>query len=265
MNFPWFQDTKKAGKLTLLLFLTGLILATVSCVTNKQAVYVQPGKENKVDFNAIQKKPRTIQPGDELYINISSDDLTTNIFRTQFSNSYLSRDVITLISFDVNEEGYIRLGTIGNIYLKGLTLDEASKVVEKTLNGIISNPMVSIKFVNKTITVLGAVERPGKYEYYDHRINIFQALGFAGDISQYGNRKKVMLVREKNNVITRNYIDLTNENLLGSSGYYIKSGDVIYVEPLKRRHWDMDTFPFTLVLSAASTVILVLSYLHLYK
>ena len=73
-----------------------------------------------------------------------------------------------------------------------------------------------------------------------------------------------MILREENNVITRRYVDLTNENFLGSKNFYIKPNDVIYVEPLKRRHLGLNTFPFSLVLSAASTVILVLSYLHLY-
>ncbi len=130
---------------------------------------------------------------------------------------------------------------------------------------MISNPSVNIKFVNKTVTVLGYVNNPGRYEFYDQRINIFQALGYARDVAEYGNREKVMLIREENNVITRNYIDLTDENLLASYYYYVKTNDVIYVEPLKRRHWGIDTFPFTLILTSISTFVLVMSYINLYS
>jgi len=263
MNILLHFSKKKALRLPSLLFLPGILFFSVSCVTNKQAVYVQPGKENKVDFNTIQKKPRTIQPGDELYIRIKSEDEESNIFK-QSVEDYVVREDITLVSYLVNEDGYIRLPPIGNLRLAGLTLNEAANVTEKSLVGMIATPSVTIKFVNKTVTVLGEVTNPGRYLFHDQRINIFQALGYAGDISTYGNRKKVMILREENNVITRRYVDLTNENFLGSKNFYIKPNDVIYVEPLKRRHLGLNTFPFSLVLSAASTVILVLSYLHLY-
>ncbi|MCD6201352.1 MAG: polysaccharide biosynthesis/export family protein [Bacteroidales bacterium] len=264
MSFlPYHEKNKKAGPFSLLLILSGIFIFSVSCVTNKQAVYVQPGKDQKVDFEAIKKKPRTIQPGDELYIRIKSTDEESNIFNQQIDD-YVARTDITLISYLVNEDGYVRLPPIGNLLLSGLTLDEGANVIEKALIGMIATPSVTIKFVNKTVTVLGEVEHPGRYEFYDQRINLFQALGYAGDISTYGNRKNIMILREENNKIIREYVDLTNENVLGSKNYYIKPNDVIYVEPLKRRYWDMDTFPFTLILSATSTIILILSYIHLY-
>lgn len=247
----------------LLISLTILVTA-VSCVTNRQAVYVQPGKDLKNNFDVIPKTPRTIQPDDELYIRINSEDIGSNIFRLS-ENSYVSMSDITLVTYLVNEKGYIRLPPLGNLYLKGLTLDEASSVIEKALIGMIATPSVTIKFVNKTVTVLGEVRVPGRYTFYDQRITIFQALGYAGDITTYGNRKKVMLVREKDNKVTRVYLDLTNEDLFNSAYYYVNPDDVIYVEPLKRRHWGIETFPFTLILSATSTIILILSYLHLYN
>ena len=227
-------------------------------------VYVQEEKDKQEKFEAIAKQDRVIEAGDELYIRISSDDEQTNIFRQRIDYD-IARADITLVSYLVNEEGFIRLPPIGDIQLKGLKLDEASKVIEMALVGMISNPSVSTKFVNKTVTVLGYVNNPGRYEFYDQRINIFQALGYARDIAEYGNREKVMLIREENNVITRNYIDLTDENLLTSYYYYVKPNDVIYVEPLKRRHWGIDTFPFTLILTSISTFVLVMSYINLYS
>jgi len=227
-------------------------------------VYVQQENEKQEKFEAIAKQDRVIKAGDELYIRISSDDEQTNIFE-QRTDYDIARADITLVSYLVNEEGFIRLPPLGDIQLKGLKLDEASNVIEMALVGLISNPSVSIKFVNKTVTVLGEVRYPGRHEFYDQRINIFQALGYAGDIAEYGNRKKVMLIREENNIITRNYIDLTDENLLTSYYYYVKPNDVIYVEPLKRRHWGIDTFPFTLILTSISTFVLVMSYINLYS
>ncbi len=254
----------KVEKLFTLILLSGFLFSSISCVTNKQMVYVQQEKEEKEIFEAIEKQDRIIQTGDELYIRISSEDEQTNIFR-QGPDDYIARTDITLISYLVNEEGFIRLPPLGDIQLKELKLDEASKVIEMALVGIISDPAVTIKFVNKTVTILGEVENPGRHEFYDQRINIFQALGYAGDIAEYGNRKKVMLIREENDVITRSYIDLTDEDLLTSYYYYIKPNDVIYVEPLKRRHWGIETFPFALILTSVSTFVLVMSYINLYS
>ncbi|MEA1896808.1 MAG: polysaccharide biosynthesis/export family protein [Bacteroidota bacterium] len=258
------QNKLKFEKLFILIFLAGLLLSSISCVTNKQMVYVQEEKEERGKFETIEKQDRLIQTDDELYIRISSEDEQTNIFE-QRTDYDIARADITLVSYLVNEEGFIRLPPIGDIQLMGLKLDEASNVIEMALVGLISSPAVSIKLVNKTVTVLGEVREPGRYEFYDQRINIFQALGYAGDIAEYGNRKKIMLIREEKNTITRHYIDLTDEDLLASYYYYVKPNDVIYVEPLRRRFWGINNFPFSLILASVSTFVLVMSYINLYS
>jgi len=260
----FFNDFLQADSKNIKFFIiTSLFLTLGSCVTNKQAVYVQPRKDMKSEFKAAQKKTRTIQPGDDLYITINSEDQESNIFNSQ-QNTVVQSD-ISLISYHVNEKGFIRIPPLGNLLLMDLSLVEAANVIEKALIGIIATPSVTVNFINKTITVLGAVNHPGRFEFSDQQINIFQALGYAGDISTYGNRKKVMLIREQNGIILRKYIDLTNEDLLSSSEYYLKPNDIVYVKSLKRRHLGMDPFPFGLVLSIISTTILILSYLNIYR
>jgi len=261
----YFRNQQKGtlGKLWSLMFLVGMFFFSVSCVTNRKIVYVQPGKDKKVEFETVIKKARTIEPGDELYIQVSTEDQEPNIFT---GNRYgMMMNDITLISYLVSETGFIRFPIIGNIKMEGLTVDEGASVIEKALIGILSTPSVSVRFVNKNVTVLGAVNNPGRYTFTDQSINILQALGYAGDISYYGNRKKVMVLREENNVITRNYIDLTDESLLSSYYYTLKPNDVVYVEPFKRRKWGMQTFPINLIFSVISTTVLILSYMHIYK
>ena len=251
---------------TLLLLITLPILFglfSTSCVSNKQAVYVQPGEVTKPDFEAYATIERIIKPGDELFIRVKSDDEETNIFSTR-NDEYFARTDVNLISYTVNEQGFIRFPVIGNIKLIGLTLDIAANAIERTLVGILSNPSVYVKFINKNVTVLGEVLRPGRYEFVDEQINIFQALGYAGDVSYYGNRKKIMLVREQDDLISKHYIDLTDESLIESYYFYIMPNDVIYVEPLKRRAWGFQNFPFGLLLSVLSTTVIVLTYMQLY-
>ncbi len=256
------NKNKKAGKYPLLLLLTGIVLFSVSCVTNRQAVYVQPGKDQKIDFEAYINAPRTIKSGDELYIRVNSEREETNIF-SQWGNIPMVQQDITLATYHVNQDGSVRFPIVGTINLKGLTLAEASSVIEKTLIGIVNNPIVTVKFVNKTVTVLGEVNAPGRYDYPDQEINIFQALGYAGDIAYYGNRKKVMIIRKENNVIKRNYIDLTDENLLESNFYTLRPNDIIYVEPLKRRLWGFQAFPWGIAMGLVSTTLVILSFIQL--
>ncbi len=250
---------------SLILVIFILILAN-SCVSIKQTAYVQPnkGETSRPDYQPYLKSVRTIKPGDELYIRVKSDDdVNTNVIINRDDN-YLASTDLTLLTYTVNENGFIRYPNIGDVKLENMTLEEAGKLIEKKLVGFLSYPTVTVKFTLKNVTVLGEVNDPGRYYFDEQEINIFQALGYAGDIAYYGNRNKVMVMREENNIITKNYLDLTSESLIESYYFYIKPNDVIYVEPLKKRNWGMQEFPFGVVLSALSTLVIVLTYLQLY-
>lgn len=240
------------------------LLVFFSCVPQKDLIYVQSPaeKERKPEVFYIESAVKyLIQPGDELYIRISTFDEASNIFSTT-GRDYISQVDVTLISYSVNEEGYVRLPYAGNVRLLNLTLDEASDVVEDALKGFINQPSVSIKFVNKKVTILGEVGEPGIYNFYDKSINIFQALGHASDISEFGNRKKVLVIREENNVVTKTYVDLTSEKIFTSAYYIVKPNDIIYVEPLRRKKWGMNVFRFDLLFSVVSSTLLILNFLR---
>lgn len=241
------------------------MLTLTSCVTNRRTVYTQKrdtSAEDPTFFSASVRDNWLIKPGDELYLRVSSFDEATNFF-SQTRDDIIGRTEVTLISYTVNEDGYVRLPYIGDINVVNLTLDEAADRIKEALEGYLNEPSVILKFVNKHITVLGEVTRPGRYSFADVNLSIFQALGLAGDITYYGNRNKVMLIREENQVITRNYIDLTDESLFSSYYYFVKPNDVIYVEPLKRRRWGFQDFPFELILSSITTFLLILNYITL--
>lgn len=154
----------------------------------------------------------------------------------------------------------MKLPIVGQTKVEGLTVDEASEKIRKELGDYLNTPSVKITFVNKSITVLGSVNRPGRYFYAAEYLSIFQALGLAGDISEYGNRKEVVIVRDSNHQVIRKKLNLTDIALLGEADLYVQPDDVIYVEPLKRRHWGFAAFPWAVVLSSITTVILVANY-----
>jgi polysaccharide export outer membrane protein len=108
--------------------------------------------------------------------------------------------------------------------------------------------------------MLGEVKSPGKYPIYNNRINIFEALAMANDLTAFANRSRVQIIRTegtKTNVVV---FDLLNKDILSSPYYYLQPNDIIYVEPLKEKTWRYETFPYALALSTISLVLVVLTF-----
>jgi len=258
-----FVRTSKTGILVLTLTLS------LSCVSNRKLNYVQESdamsvqQQNNMYF-IDEPLDNTIKEGDELYIQVTSADENETAFSqgTGSGGNYV-RDP-SVISYSVDQEGIIKLPYIDKIKLDGLTLNEASDLIEDELSQYLLYPSVFIRFVNNKVTILGEVNRPGVYVFNYKSINILQAIGYANDIAIFGNRKNVLIVREEGDFRSRHYVDLTSDELLASEFYMISSNDIIYVEPLKSKKWGMDTFPYDLLLSIASLTIVVLTFMITY-
>ena len=246
-------------------FIVLIAAIAASCVPNRKVVYVQDSDEmeaQQVDNmyfigEGIDDK---IRQGDELYIQVTSADETETSFNQNQQNY---RDA-TLLSYTVDDAGSIKLPYVDRVQLAGLTLLEASDKVEEELSQYLLYPSVFIRFINNKVTVLGEVNQPGVYVFNYKNVNILQAIGYANDIATFGNRNKVLIVREEGEYRSKEYVDLTSDELLESKFYMVKSNDVIYVEPLKSKKWGMDTFPYDLLLSVASLTIVTLTFMITY-
>ncbi len=243
-----------------------LILSLAACMPNKKIVYVQDD-HNKEMFamEYLNKSKRTvIEIFDELYIEVNTFDESKPNFLNNESGRLGGRTSTdySLIAYRVDEEGNLSLPLIGKLKVVGLTVDEVSGLIQSELVDYLYSPSVRVSFVNKNITLLGEVARPGRYFYSGEHINIFQALGLAGDLEEYANRENVVIIREENGRITKRRVDLTDKDLFNSELYNLHSNDVVYVEPLGRRNWGIDRVPFSLVLSSATTFILILDYMR---
>jgi polysaccharide export outer membrane protein len=241
-----------------------VILTISSCVPQRKLIYLQDkdGKdfEKQKEFIREEVKEGTIQPGDELYIRVSSSDEKPTSFSSG-QNYGISSDV-TLLSYTVDERGSVKLPYIGEIRLNNMSLPEASDTIENLLSQFLYLPSVYIKFVNKNITILGEVRSPGVFTFFDKQISILQAIGYAGDITTFGNRNEVLLIREENGVVKKSTIDLTRSDILTSNLYIIKSNDIIYVQPLSRKKWGMETYPYGLLFSGISMVLMILTFMR---
>ena len=238
-----------------------LFLLLSSCVPYKKMIYLRSPdklksfelKEYKVD----RQIKEIIQPGDELYIRVTTSDERPTNFVTTYESYILD---ITLRSYTVSDDGYIRFPYLGKVFVQDKSIDGVAEEIELALRSYLLNPSVFVKFVNKKITVIGEVHNPGVYFFYDKNINILQAVAYAGDITTFGNRTEVLLIREEEGKIKKYELDLTDENLLKSDFYVIKPEDIIYVEPLRSRRWGFESFPYALLLTVINTGLLIWVY-----
>lgn len=215
-----------------------LLLTLIGCVPTEKLKY---GIDKDKVPTSYKNDPseKTIQPFDYLYIKIYSlDDKTAGIFESD-SRSYQSEE---LISYSVNSKGFINFPFIGDIMVKGLTIDDAKIKIEKELNKYLSNISVRMRFVGNKITVLGEVNRPGNYAFYDEKITVFQALGLANDIANFGNKTKVTLIREKDNEIKYHYLDLSKTNIVESDYFYLLPNDILIVDPVKAKYRSLQNY-----------------------
>jgi polysaccharide export outer membrane protein len=246
-----------------LLFIAALV---VSCVPIRKVAIVQEDEsmvfQQQENMYFIEEQvDYTIREGDELYIQVTSADESQTNFNQ--NNQQMVRDP-SVLSYTVDPEGNIKLPYVNEIKLTGLTLTEASNYIEKELSQYLLFPSVFVRFVNNKVTILGEVNRPGVYVFNYKTVNILQAIGYANDISTFGNRKKVLIIREEGEYRAKYEVDLLSDELLASPFYMIKSNDIIYVEPLRSKKWGMDTFPYDLLLSIASLTIVIMTFMVTY-
>ena len=215
-----------------ILFLFFIVLT--ACSSKKDIVYLQNIKMNedyKIDF-----KEYKIDIDDILKIDIITDnpELSLQFNRNlALPNNNSTPETYKLNGFQVDSNGEINYPTIGNIYVKGLSINELINMIEKNIsdNGLLVNPTVDIKIINASFTILGEVNKPGKYEFLNNNLSVLQAIGIAGDLTINGQRKDIKIIREKNGKATVNSIDLTKSNFLQSDYNQIFPGDIIVVNP----------------------------------
>jgi polysaccharide export outer membrane protein len=235
-----------------------LLIFTTSCVPTKQVNYFN-------DLNELLEpgvNPRTqklIMPFDKLYIIVLSiDPQTSQIFNpTEEMRSGAGNGVLGYL---VDESGNVNFPFVGNIKVVSLTTAQASEKIQKALNDYVSNTSVTVKYIDNQITVMGEVQHQGVYPFTQDKLNIYEALGLGGGLTQYGDRKKVILIRDEGGKIMHYRLDLSDSKIAGKDYYYILPNDVIVVEPLKAISSSYQNITYTTILSSITTLIAVLLF-----
>lgn len=239
-----------------------LIFVFTSCASNKKIHYLQTAGDEME--NAL-KYENTLQPDDNLLIVVTAanTDLVQDFnmsFLFSRSTEMMSNTDNSGYTYLIDQNGDINFPILGKLRMAGLTRIEAENLLKQRLSQYINNPGVNLRVTNFKISVIGEVGRPGTQQIVGDRITIFEALSAAGDLTIYGKRKDVMIIREKDNVKKVTQVDLTNPDIISSPYYYLAHNDVVYVKPNKTRVNSSVVGPnLTLALSTISLLITIIT------
>lgn len=226
-----------------LILLTSAIVLLTSCGSVKNVAYLQ--NSDYIDFNRSEYLyDARIMPKDVLTITVNTVNPEASapynlIVRSTLTStsSLVSTSGGSLQTYLVGNDGTIEFPVLGTLQVGGLTKAQCEQMIHDKLRpfmNVAENPVVTVRMSNYKISVLGEVNRPGMFTVGNEKINILEALSQAGDLTIYGVRDKVKLIREnaqgKKEIHT---LDLNDANIISSPYYYLQQNDIVYVEPNK--------------------------------
>ncbi len=250
-------------KIWLLFVLSGWLILS-SCVNQKKATYFNNLPDSSYIPLAVLTAPQQpIQINDILYIRIGGESEKT----VQYINQYLVGGNGAAIGvspgvgggglqFTVDINGNIDLPKVGKIKVLGLTKDQAKDTIKTAYSEYLQDPIISLDLSPFKFAVLGEVKAPGYYSVQNERINIFEAMALAGDMTEYAKKNDVKIIRQAADG-TREIIGLNfnDKSILNSPYYYLNRYDIIFVEPLKVKLINDNTGRTSAVIAAVSSVL----------
>lgn len=251
--------------LTAALFLT-------ACTGSKHLVYLANLPENsRSDYFAMDIPDYRIQIRDILYITVRAmtpDGMITDFLSATRggvgANFLQSEPGQYMYGFDVNREGNIVMPSIGILHLEGSTLEEARILIQARAEKVFPGSVAECKLLSFKFTILGEVRNPGTFINYNNYLTVFEALGRAGGIGDYGKRNTVLVLRATGKGTETFRLNLQDKAVLGSEAYFIMPNDVIVVEPRPAKIFNMNLPLTSLIVTSFTSVvtmlILVLNY-----
>lgn len=218
-----------------------LVLFLFSCASRKDIVYYQ-------DIDAIAAAGKStsyeikIQPDDLLMIIVSAEDpeiampfnlKSVSLVSPSRQDIVRSQETMQLYLIDAN--GFIEFPVLGKLKVSGLTRSEVLQMLQQKIGVYIKNPIINLRVMNFKVSVQGEVNLPGTYPVASDRITLIEALTMAKDLTIYGKRNNILVIREIDGVKSYNRVDITKAEFINSPFYYLAQNDVVYVEPNKNK------------------------------
>ena len=260
-------------KAPLTVYLIMSLVVLQSCVSHKELISLnggdpilerglnQPIREGSV----LTPGNFIIQPADLLVININAfEGNTTQFLQQEFASRNLNNgsreygpNALYYNSYEVDAKGYINLPLIDTVKVSGLTTNELKFKLDESYKPYLKMASTSVKLANLRVTILGEVESPGVHYFFSNQTTILEAISLAGDFTDFGNRQKVKLIRREGTTTKTVLLDLNKPDFLGTEYYFIHPNDLIYIEPIKAKAFDVGAQSVGIVLSVISTAALL--------
>ena len=222
-------------KLIFLILLLSSIVFT-SCVPKQSIIYFQEidsvSNEMKSNYEPL------IKTDDVLYINVTTvDPEASEPFNIGNAQAGTATNALQMerSTYLVDNQGEIHFPTLGKMKVTGLTKNQLRELLYTQISELAKDPVINIRIMNFKVTVIGEVNTPGSYTIASERITVPEALALAGDMTLFGKRENVLLLREVEGVKTTYRINMTDPNVFNSPQYYLSQNDVLYIEPNKRK------------------------------
>jgi len=257
-------------KLILPLMVTVAVMLLSSCGSTKDVAYFQ--NATQVDLSASQVLfDARIMPKDELSITVSTTDpeaatpfnMTVPTTYTQNTRSTYSQAMLQ--SYLVDNQGNIEFPIVGTLHLGGMTKSEAEQLIKTKIQPYMNaneTPIVTVRMSSYKVSVLGEVNRPGSFTVSKEKVSILEALALAGDLTIYGVRNNVQLIREDASGQKAIYIlNLNDANIINSPYYYLQQNDIVYVTPNKVKAQNSSVGSMTTLWFSATSILISLTSL----
>lgn len=249
-------------------YLTTLILTSFflfsSCGSRRDIAYFQnTDRIIESDGQRDDNYKTIIRPNDNLFITVSAaNPSAVQVFNMMpLTQSGNMSNNIDILGYLVDQKGNINVPLVGVIHVAGLTKSDAMSLLQKEISKFVADPVVNVRILNYRVSILGEVNRPGEYTITDERISIPQAIALAGDLTIYGERRNVQLIRMENGERKFYYFDLTSPDIFSSPNYYLLQNDILYVSPNSTKIRSANTNPnVSLIISVITAALMVASF-----
>lgn len=243
------------------LLISLMAFLSVSCRQSQELAYISDAQRDSAQA-ILSNYASTIHPGDQLYIYVYSQtpesavpfneesrtfaaEMSRNVDGGKVGDVAHTAKVRQTDGYLVTEEGFITFPVLGKLMAAGLTQDSLAHAIERYLveGGYINDPIVTISPLNFRVSVIGEVKRPRELHVTGNRLTILEAIAMCGDLTTYGLRENVTILREVDGTTTPIEINLTSKTLFDSPAYYLQHNDIVYVEPNNKRKREADYDP----------------------
>ncbi len=213
-----------------------------SCINSRYITKHEAIPAIVYDVYKTQPSEYKLQPYDYLYISIKTTNKEINELYEKISSTFsagLANNEANffLTGYLINDSGYVSVPTLGKLYVKGLTIEQTRSLIQNEVSKILNDAVVNVRLTSFNVTFLGEVTRQGRIPFYKEKVNILEAIGSAGGLTYYGNKRNVMIIRPQDTIMKVYTVNLTNAHILEQKEFFLYPNDIVYVPPKRSKNF----------------------------